>query len=153
VAQGEGVGPEQEHRPDDVSRQRIADSNGVREQQVLLQPRGLRRLDERGGQVPEAGRHSVDDLAGRNEPFYDLASLGHAGSRFVAQADSPPAAGHGLDIRDREIRSGEHDLGLLAGRLAQPMGFGQVPMGGRIGSGGIAHKRSIATPLVSGPQR
>jgi hypothetical protein len=36
VAEGQGVGPQQQHRPDDVPRQRLADAHGVRDEQVLL---------------------------------------------------------------------------------------------------------------------
>jgi len=36
VAQGQGVGPEQQHRPDDIPRQRVADTDGMGDEKILL---------------------------------------------------------------------------------------------------------------------
>ena len=48
----EGVRPEQEHRPDDLARQRLADARRVAHEQVLLQPVGVAPVDRAIGEEP-----------------------------------------------------------------------------------------------------
>ena len=45
VAEGERVRPEQEHRPDDLARERRPDARRVAHQEVLLEPAGVGRVD------------------------------------------------------------------------------------------------------------
>ena len=65
VAEGERIGAEQEHRPNDLAWEWLADPGSVAHQEVLLEAPGLLRLDEGRGQVAESGRHAVDDGARR----------------------------------------------------------------------------------------
>ena len=109
VAQGQGVGPEQEHRPDDLDRERRPNSRGVAHQQVLLEPRGIGRGDEGGGQVAEAGGHAVDHLALGDEPFDHVAGFLDAGPGVAVELDRGAVAGDGLDIGDRQVRPGQDD--------------------------------------------
>ena len=128
VAQGQCVGPQQQHRPDHVARQRIADADGVGDEQVLLEPGGVGRIDEGRGQVAEAGRHAVDDLPRRDQPLHDVTRLGHPAARVVAQPDPPPGSRHGLHVGDGEVRPGQDDLRLGGERLSEPLRLGQVPV-------------------------
>ena len=77
VAEGQRVGPQQEHRPDDLAREGRADAGGVADQEVLLEPPGVGRLDEGRGQVAEAGRHAVHHGALGDERLDDVARLLH----------------------------------------------------------------------------
>ena len=53
VAERQRIGPQQEHRPDNLAREGRADPSGVTHQEVLLEPAGVRRLDEGRGQRAE----------------------------------------------------------------------------------------------------
>ena len=74
MAEGQGVGPKEEHRPDDLARERRTDTRGVAHEEVLLELAAVRGIDRRGGQVAKTGRDAVDDLAGCDEPLDDVAN-------------------------------------------------------------------------------
>jgi hypothetical protein len=92
VAEGERVRPQEEHRPDDVARERRPDADGVAREEVLLEPAGVCRRDVRGRQVAEAGGDPVDDRALRDEPLHHGAGLGHAGPRVDVERHAGAAA-------------------------------------------------------------
>ena len=54
VAERERVGPQQQHRADDLARERRADARRVRDEQVLLEAGGVLGRDERRREVAEA---------------------------------------------------------------------------------------------------
>ena len=93
VAERERVGPQQEHRADDLARERRA----------RRRPRGSSAgswswpaslgVDERRGQVAEAGRHAVDDGALGDEGLDDVARLLHPLARVDVERDRRPVAG------------------------------------------------------------
>ncbi len=136
VAQGQSVGPQQHHGPNDVSREWFADSDRVRDEQVLLESSRVGGIDEGGGQVAETGGDAVDDFAGRHEPLDDLARLRHASPRLIAETHAAPAARDGLDVGYRQVRAGQFDLRLGGKRLAEPVRFGEMPVGSEVGSPG-----------------
>ena len=109
--------------------QRVAHAYGMGEEQVLLQLGRIRRRHVGRGQVPEPGGHAVDDLPRGDQTLDHLARLDHAGPRFVAEPHRRAAPGHGLDVGDREVRAGQHDV--LAGRErpAQMLRLGQMAVG------------------------
>ena len=110
VPQGERVGPEQQHRPDDLARERRPDAGGVAHQEVLLELPRLGRLDERGREVAEAGRHAVHDGTLGDERLDDVTRLLHPLPRARVELDRRAAAGDGLHVGDREVRAGQDDL-------------------------------------------
>jgi hypothetical protein len=63
VAEGEGVGAEDQHRPDHVSREWLADPRGMAHQQVLLEPLGVRPVDDPVRQGARSRGHAVDHRA------------------------------------------------------------------------------------------
>ena len=77
VAQGQGVRPQEQHRADDLARERRADAGRVAHQQVLLELTGLGWVDVRRGEVAEPGRHAVDDGAFRDKRLDDVAGFLH----------------------------------------------------------------------------
>ena len=71
---------------------------------------GLGRLDERGREVAEAGRHAVHDGTLGDERLDDVARLLHPLPRVRVELDRRAAAGDGLHVGDREVRAGQDDL-------------------------------------------
>ena len=118
VAERQGVGAEQEHRPDDLAVKRSADARRVAHQEVLLEPFGIRRGDEPVGKRAEAGRDAVDDVAVGDEPLDQVARLLHSGPGRVVEACGSARAGDRLDVGDREIGAGQDDRLGRSGRQA-----------------------------------
>ena len=144
VAEGQGVRPQEEHRPDDVARERRPDADRVAREQVLLEAAGVGRRDEGRGEVAEAGRDPVDDLAGRDEALDDGAGLCHPLAGVDVEDGPGAAAGDRLDVGDGQVGAGEDDLaGPRAGRRTARLEVGAAGVvdGAR---GGIAHAASIA---------
>ena len=80
MTERERVGPEEEHRANDIAREGGAHPDRVAGEEVRLEAAGIGRRDERGGQVAEPGGDPVDDVAGCDEAIDDLACLLHAGA-------------------------------------------------------------------------
>ena len=96
VAERQGIGAEQEHRPDDLAREWLADTRRMAHQQVLLQLRGAGRFDERRRQVAEAGGDAIDDGTLGDEGLDDRTCFVHAcagvdieGGRRAARGPRP----------------------------------------------------------------
>ena len=108
-----------EHRPDDLSRERLADARGVADEQVLLEPLGVGAVDRAVGQGADARRDAVDDRARVDELLDDGARLAPCGPvRRRRGLPSAPAARDRLDVGDGEIapRSGRrHGARTVAG--------------------------------------
>ncbi len=111
MTEGQRVGPQQQHGPDDLARERRPDPRSVAHQEVLLELPGLGRIDERGREVAEAGRHAVDDGAVRDQRLDDVARLLHPRPRVRIEGDRRAAAGDGLHVGDGQVRAGQDDLG------------------------------------------
>src|SRR3954467_8716705 len=77
VAEREGVGTEQQHRPDDLARERRADAGRVAHQQVPLEAFGVGWLDRRGSERAEPRRDPIDDRALGHERLDEVARLLH----------------------------------------------------------------------------
>jgi hypothetical protein len=82
----------------------------VAHQEVLLQPFAVLGGDERRGEVPEAGRHAVDDLAAPDELLHDGSCLGDACPCVAIQRRPGSVARNGLDVLDRQVGAGEDDV-------------------------------------------
>ena len=120
VAQGQGVRPQEQHRPHDLARERRPDACGMAHQQVLLELAGLIRLDEGRREVAEPGRHAVDDRVLGHEALDDVAGLLHPLSRMHVERAGRPTAGDSLDIGDREVRPGQDHRVRPAGSRRAP---------------------------------
>ena len=94
VAERERVGAEQEHRADDLAREGRPDARRVAHQEVLLEPPGVGRLDDRRGEGAEPGRDAVHDGALGDERFDEVARLLHPLARVAVERDAsaPPRA-------------------------------------------------------------
>ena len=115
VAEGERVGAQEEHRPDDLARERSAHPRGVAHQQVLLQLAGLRGLDERRGEGTESGRHAVHHGALGDERLDDVARLLHPLARVRVEGRGRALPGDGLDVGDGQVGAGQdHGVGHVA---------------------------------------
>jgi hypothetical protein len=114
-AQGERVRSQQEHRAHDLALERTADPDGMTDQQVRLQPVALVGIDRTSGEVAEAGRHAVDDLAACHELLDDRAAGLHAANRLGGQRNGRGTrsivrrARHGDELVDGEIAARQHD--------------------------------------------
>ncbi len=109
MAEGQRVGPQQQHRPHDLRRERRPDPGGVAHQEVLLELPRLSRLDERSREVAEPGRDAIDDRALGDEGVDDVARLLHPPARRLVELDPGPVASDRLDVRDRKVRARQDD--------------------------------------------
>ena len=100
------------------------DARGVAHQQVLLEPRGVGRRDEPGGEGPEARRHAVDDLAGGDEPLDDVAGLLHPAAGIAVEDGGRAVTSDRLDVPDRQVGAGQDDR--LGGPAGRPIGIGHA---------------------------
>ena len=100
VAERQGIGAEQEHRPDDFAGEWFADTRRMAHQQVLLQLGRAGRLDERCRQVAEAGGDAVHDRTLGHEGLDDRTCFVHAPSGVDVEGGPRSAAGNGLDVAD-----------------------------------------------------
>ena len=113
VAQRERVGPQEQHRPDDVPGERRADADGVAHEQVLLELPRIGRRDVRARQVPETGGDPVDDVPGRDEPLHDGPGLLHPDASVDVQAHRHAPAGDRFHVGDGEVRARQdHRVGV-----------------------------------------
>ena len=112
VAQRERVGPQQEHRADDLARKGRPDARRVAHQQPALELARALWVHERRREVPEAGRHPVHHGTLGDEGLDDVARLLHPLTRVDIEGDRCAAAGDGLDVGDRQVRAGQdHRVG------------------------------------------
>ncbi len=109
VAERERVRPEQEHRANDLARQRLADAGGMAHQEVLLEPLRVGRRDELRREVAEPGRDAVDDLAAGDEAVDQVARLLHPAARGLVEDDGGAVAGDRLDVGDRQVGPRQDD--------------------------------------------
>ena len=110
MALGEGAGPEQQHRPDDLVGKGVADAGGVASQQpnlelfgfVTVDPSRCQGAETRGDPVDggPVGDRPVDDLPGRRHPF------GHSG----VEAHRRPPVGNRNHVVDAQRPSVDHHL-------------------------------------------
>ena len=117
----ERVRPQQEHRADDLARERRADarprarragSPGARPR-----PPGGMNVDR---EVAEPGRHAVDDLAARDERVDDVARLLHPLAGVDVERGAGAVAGDRLHVGDREVRARQDDEVGPLGRPGRP---------------------------------
>ena len=157
MAERQGVRAEQEHRPDDLARERLADAHRVAHQQVLLQLRRAGRFDERRGQVAEAGGDAVHDRTLGDERLDDRTGFVHARAGMDVEGSRCAMAGHGLDIADGQVGSGEDDRsrGAVAARRAriEMRPARRVVAGRRIRSGHPPRIVGYAAARVRLPER
>ena len=112
-------------------------ADGVAGEEVLLQPAGVGRRDERRRQVAEAGRDPVHDLAGGNEALDDGAGLRHPRAGVDVEAARGPATRDRLDVGDGQVGAREDDLAGGRARRRPARLEVRVRTGGRrVGSGG-----------------
>ena len=107
VTQCERVGPQQEHRPDDLAWERRADPGRVAHQEVLLETTGVGRRDRGRGERPEPRRHAVDHGALGDERFDEVARLLHARPGVHVERRVGPGASDRLDVADGQVGPGE----------------------------------------------
>ena len=110
VAERQGVRAQQEHRPDDLARERrrrrpprgsSAGSPGAR-------PASAGSI-ERRREVAEAGRHAVDDGALGDEGLDDVARLLHPLAGVDVERGRRAVAGDRLDVGDGQVGAGQDD--------------------------------------------
>ena len=112
VAEGQRVGPQEQHRAHHLAREGRPDACRVAHQQVLLEPAGLGRWDRGRGKGAEARRHAVDDGPLRDERLDDVAGLLHPLASVDVERDLRVVAGDRLDVRDGQVGAGQdHDPG------------------------------------------
>ena len=109
MTERERVRPEEQHRPDDLLRQVVPDAHRVADQEVLLEPRSVDRVDRPVGERPEPGRDPVDDGAVGDEPLDDVASLLHPLAGCLVQRGSGTVPRDRLHVGDRQVRAGQDD--------------------------------------------
>jgi hypothetical protein len=109
VPQRQRVRAEQEHRAYDLARERRPDPGGVAHQEVLLEPRGLVRFDDRRGQVAEAGGHAIHDLPLGDEGLDDVARFLHPAAGVVIETRWRVAPRDRLHVVDRQVRARQDD--------------------------------------------
>ena len=109
VTERKRVGPQQQHGPDDLARERRADAGRVAHQEVRLEATGLFGRDGRRREVAETGRHAIDHGAGVDQLLDDIARVLHPAAGHVVEPGADPEPRDGLDIRDRKIRARQDD--------------------------------------------
>ena len=109
VPEREGIGPEQQHRPNDLAREGGTHACRVAHQEVLLEALGVLGSDRDHGQVAEPGRHAVHDRPGIDQGLDDVASLLHPLSSGGIEHRGGAVAGDRLDGGDRQVRAGQVD--------------------------------------------
>ena len=114
VAERERVRTEEEHRPHHLARERAPDSRRVGGEEVLLEADRVIRGDGGRGQVTEAGRDPVDDLAAGDEALDDVASLLHPLAGMDIQRRTGAVTGDRLDVVDGQVGAGQDDEPTLA---------------------------------------
>ena len=105
----ERVRAQQQHRPHDLARQRLADARGVADEQVLLEPLGVGPVDRPIGERTEPGREPVDDRALVDERLDDGARPFHPRACRGVQHRLGAVARHRLDVADAEVGAGQDD--------------------------------------------
>jgi hypothetical protein len=86
----------------------------ARSRSIALELPGLGRVDERRGQVAEAGRDPVHDRTLRDQRLDDVARLLHPLAGVDVDLDRGAVAGDGLHLRDGQIGPGEdHRSGIV----------------------------------------
>jgi hypothetical protein len=108
-AEGEGVGPQHEHRPDDLPRKGLAHARGVADEEVLLEPLRVRTVDRPVGERADPRRHPVHDRALVDECLDDGARPLHAGTCRRVQDRLGAAPGDRLHVGEGEIAPGQND--------------------------------------------
>ncbi len=106
---GQRIGAQQQHRPDGDPVVRRSNADGVADDEVLLQPLGVGRLDAPRGQVAEAGGDAVDRLAAPDQVFDRLAAGCHPLARSPIECRLGPVEGNAGDILERQVESGQSD--------------------------------------------
>ena len=117
VAQRDGIGSEQEHRPNDIAGQRIADPCGVAHQEVLLESLDISRGDRSIGEGSETGRDAVHDGSLGDEAFDHIAGFLNPAPCVLIEDGMRPVTSNGFDIEDGEVRARQDD-GAAARRTA-----------------------------------
>ena len=103
VPQGERVGPQQEHRPDDLARERLAHARGVADEQVLLEPLGVGPVDRAVREGAHAGRDAVHDRALVDQRLDHRAGALHPRTSGRIEGRLRAAAGHCLHVADGQV--------------------------------------------------
>ena len=86
------------------------------DQEVFLELGRLVARDDRGGEVPKAGRDAVHDRPIGDQGGNHVASFLHALAGMDVQQRWDIAAGNGFDIRDGQIRARQDDRRVVTGR-------------------------------------
>jgi hypothetical protein len=108
---GEGVRAQEEDRPGDVCRQRVADARGVAAQEVVLELHQVRARDPLPGEVAEAGVHAVDRGLALGELGDELRRRAHELLGRAVQGHRRVVPGDGHDVRDGEARAVDAERG------------------------------------------
>ena len=109
VAEGQGVRPQQQHRPHHLAREGRPHARRVRHQQVLLELDGVVGRDGGRREVAEACRHPVDDVSAGNQRLDDVPSLLHPVACVDVESGRDPVPGHRLHVADIEVGAGQDD--------------------------------------------
>ena len=123
VAEGQGVRAEEQHRADDLARERGPDARGVAHQEVLLEPGDVAGRDRHRREVAEPGRHAVDHGAIRDQRFDDVAGFLHPRAGVAVERRRGPGAGHRLDGGDGQVGPGQDDRLRRRRRRPGPPGY------------------------------
>src|SRR5947208_1431596 len=77
VTLGERIRAQEQHRAHDVGRMRLANADGMTDEQVALQKLRVLRRDAPSRQIAETSRDAINDLVGGNERLDDRAARRH----------------------------------------------------------------------------
>ena len=113
----EGVRAEEQHRADDIDRERVAHAGGVASDEVALQRAQLADRDADGREIAEAGVDAVDRRFARGELRDELRGLRHASLRRAIERRGRAATGDREHVGDAEVRAGQSQRWQLVGLL------------------------------------
>ena len=148
VAQRQRVRAQQEHRPDDLARERAAHAGRMRDEQVLLQLPGIRRGDRRRREIPEPGRHAIDDLARGDQPLDDVARLLHARARMDVERRVCAVARDRLHVGDRQVGPRQDDAARPFVGIRPPLAWLEVGVTRRVSTRPVRTPHGLVGPAI-----
>ena len=92
---------QQQHPTHDLSLERRAGADGVRAEQVYLQPRGIGGRDPHRGELSEPGRDPVDRFPRCDRRFHHVTCCSHPPAVFAVERGRRRSVRHGLELDQR----------------------------------------------------
>ncbi len=115
VTERQRIRPQQQHRAHDFPGEGRSHARRVAHQEVLLEPSGVGRRDERGGEIAEPGGDPVDDGALGEQAVDHLARLDDPFARVDIELGDHAGPRHRLDFGDGQVRAGQDDRPRVTG--------------------------------------